>query len=291
MADGLAGIAQAIFTSPESFLFLLNLIQITVHISLAMFFGWIIMIGWKTYSRGVIKYFLRLGFGFIALICGIGLSGFISTSVLAGPLVDLLSLVQIDIMIGGLISAFILMVSIYFISTNIYNVGGLKKEIERLEGRLKIAEGLMKKTGRAVNSKAPTMLIGVAILLGLVVFSLANFQGYPSIADDIGSFLGFNPADITGGGAGTAEGCISPISLFMANMEKIQSGDLEPYQDTELENSIETESGHPITTMLLIEHEGRDYIIAMSSDQHICVATTTDYCSCMDISQYMGMIG
>jgi len=290
MADGLSGIAQAIFSSPESFLLLLNLIQIVVHLSLAMFFGWIIMLGWRTYSRGVVKYFLRLGFGFVALICGIGLSGFISASVLAGPLAELLSLVQLDIMLGGLISSFILMVSIYLISTNIYNAGGLRKEIERLKGRLGIAEGLVKKTGRAINAKAPTMLGGVAILLVLVVFSLINFQGYPSIADDMGSFLGFSPADM-GGVQGTAEGCISPITLFMANMEKIQSGDLEPYNDETLKNKIERESGHPISAMLSIEHNGRDYIIAMSSDQHVCIATTTDFCSCMDISQYMGMIG
>jgi hypothetical protein len=288
MADGLSGIAQAIFTSPESFLLLLNLIQIAVHLSLAMFFGWIIMMGWRTYSRGAVKFFLRLGFGFVALICGIGLSGFISGSLLAGPLAEILSLVQIDIMVGGLISAFILMISIYLISTNIYNVGGLKKEIECLQGRLRIAEGLMKKTGRAINSKAPTMMIGVAILIVLVVFSLVNFQGYPSIADEIGSFLGFSPSDM---GGSQADGCIPPMSLFMANMEKIQSGDLEPYTDATLESTIESESGHPIEAMLLIEHEGRDYVIAMSSDQHICVATTTDFCSCMDISQYMGMIG
>jgi len=271
MADGLAGIAQAIFTSPESFIMLLNLIQITVHLSFAMFFGWIIMLGWRTYSKGVIKYFLRLGFGFVALICGIGLSGFISGSLLTGPLVEIMSLIQIDIMLGGLISAFILMISIYLISTNIYNVGGLKKEIERLQKRLTIADGLLKKTGRAINSKEP------------------------SISTDIGSFFGIDPADVSGtgdpGGTGSADGCISPLSLFMANMEKIQSGDVEPYQDAELENQIETESGHPIATMLSIEHNGRDYVIAMSSDQHICVATTTDYCSCMDISQYMGMLG
>ncbi|MBW1839518.1 MAG: hypothetical protein JRI49_06230 [Deltaproteobacteria bacterium] len=295
MADGLAGIAQAIFTSPESFIMLLNLIQITVHLSFAMFFGWIIMLGWRTYSKGVIKYFLRLGFGFVALICGIGLSGFISGSLLTGPLVEIMSLIQIDIMLGGLISAFILMISIYLISTNIYNVGGLKKEIERLQKRLTIADGLLKKTGRAINSKEPTMLVGVVILLVLVFFSLANFQGYPSISTDIGSFFGIDPADVSGtgdpGGTGSADGCISPLSLFMANMEKIQSGDVEPYQDAELENQIETESGHPIATMLSIEHNGRDYVIAMSSDQHICVATTTDYCSCMDISQYMGMLG
>ena len=94
-----------------------------------------------------------------------------------------------------------------------------------------------------------------------------------------------------GGQTGTAEGCISPISLFMANMEKIQSGDLETYTDATLESEIESQSGHPIEAMLLIDHEGRDYVIAMSSDQYICVATTTDFCSCMDISQYMGMIG
>jgi hypothetical protein len=290
MADGLSGIAQAIFTSPESFLLLLNLIQIAVHISLAMFFGWIIMMGWRTYSRGAVKFFLRLGFGFVALICGVGLSGFISSSLLSGPLAEILSLVQLDVMVGGLVSAFILMVSIYLISTNLYNVGGLKKEIERLQGRLRIAEGLMKKTGRSVNSKAPTMIIGVAILIVLVVFSLMNFQGYPSIADDIGGFLGFSPSDV-GGTSGTAEGCISPISLFMANMEKIQSGDLDPYADATLESEIESQSGHPIEAMLLIDHEGRDYVIAMSSDQYICVATTTDFCSCMDISQYMGMLG
>jgi hypothetical protein len=290
MADGLSGIAQAIFSSPESFLLLLNLIQIVVHLGLAMFFGWIIMLGWRTYTRSAVRFFLRLGFGFVALICGIGLSGLIGSSLLAGPLAELLSLVQLDIMVGGLVSAFILMVSIYLISTNIYNAGGLKKEIGRLQERLKIAEGLMKKTGRAVNSKAPTMIIGVVILLGLVIFSLVNFQGYPSFADDIGSFLGFSPSDF-GGTSGTAAGCIPPISLFMANMEKIQSGDLEPYTDATLENEIESQSGHPIEAMLLIEHEGRDYVIAMSSDQHICVATTTDFCSCMDISQYMGMIG
>lgn len=286
MADGLSGIAQAIFSSPESFLLLLNLIQIVVHLGLAMFFGWIIMMGWRTYSRGVIKFFLRLGFGFVALICGIGLSGLISSSLLAGPLAEMLSLMQIDIMFGGLISAFILMISIYLISTNIYNVGGLKKGIERLQERLRIAEGLMKKTGRAVNSKAPTMLIGVAMLVVLVVLSLANFQGYPSIADEIGSFLGFSPSDM---GESQAAGCIPPISLLMANMEKIQSGDFEPYSDATLEGVIEAESGHLISTMLLIEHEGRDYVIAMSPDQFICVATTTDFCSCMDISQLMGM--
>jgi len=286
----LSGIAQAIFSSPESFLLLLNLIQIAVHLSLAMFFGWIIMMGWRTYSSGAVKFFLRLGFGFVALICGIGLSVFVR-GFLAGPLADILSLIQLDIMVGGLVSAFILVVSIYLISTNIYNVGGLKKEIERLQERLRIAEGLLKKTGRAVNSKAPTMIIGVVMLLGLVVFSLMNFHGYPSFADDIGSFLGFSPSDFGGTSTGAASGCISPISLFMANMEKIQSGDLEPYTDATLESAIETESGHPIEAMLLIEHEGRDYVIAMSSDQYICVATTTDFCSCMDISQYMGMLG
>ncbi len=287
MADGLSGIAQAIFSSPESFLLLLNLIQIAVHLSLAMFFGWIIMMGWRTYSKGAVKFFLRLGFGFVALICGIGLSGFVS-GFFTGPLAEILSIIQLDIMIGGLVSAFILMVSIYLISTNIYNVGGLNKEIERLQERLKVAEGLLKKTGRAVNSKAPTMLIGVAILIVLVVFSMVNFRGYPSIADEIGSFLGFSPADT---GSGQAAGCIPPISLLMANMEKIQGGDFEPYMDATLESEIETESGHQIEAMLLIEHEGRDYVIAMSPDQYICVATTTDFCSCMDISQLMGMGG
>lgn len=289
MADGLMDIAQAIFTSPDSFLMLLNLVQIVFHLGMAMFFGWIIMMGWRTYTRTVVKYFLRLGFGFVALICGIGLSGFVSGSFFGGPLADILSMMQVDIAVGGLVAAFILMVSIYLISTNIYNVGGLKKEIERLQGRLKIAEGLLKQTGRAINAKAPTMIIGVVILLVLVVFSLMNFQGYPSIANDVGSILGFTPSDI-GQPQGTPQGCVSPLTLFMGNMEKIQSGEVEYYDNTAMKDLIEAESGHSVVSMMTIEDDGRDYIIAMTGDEHVCVATMTDFCSCMDISQYMGMM-
>jgi hypothetical protein len=271
------------------FLPLLPFIHYFVFSVFVLTYGRIAMFGYRTHSSRLIKIPVFFGAGFFSLFCGISLSDIILGG--TDPITMLVKVLMLDVFVSGLVCSIVVAVGIFLVSRNIYNLKGLRKSLERLQGRIKSAEQAAR-TPLARRMLGPTMLAGIIILLGLFLYSALNFQGIPTYTERVSSALGIPLEDIEGmlgTGEGTRPaGCESVLSILMANIDDFTEGNLNEYTDPNVEGLIETASGSDALIMYSVQHSGSTYILAPTDDNRVCSAKmeggAATFCECFDLS-------
>lgn len=264
---GFVDFSTQLLQSLPEFLFIL---QILVYFGFVSVFGWIVMLGYRTYSSYPVKLGLRYGFGFLSLVCGIGISRFFSIEGV------FFKLAQFDVFFGGLISSLILMISVFFITRNVFNISGIKKAIEKLEKRLERAEKISRKN----LWKEWSFVLGIVILLVFVGFSLANFQGFPDITERISKEIGISPQEFSEM-LPSENSCMSPLVLFQVYGNDIMNGRIKPYKDSEFEKRLK-EEGKEIKVMYKLGYKGKEYILVITKNE-ICSFSESKLCSCFKL--------
>ncbi|RLJ08924.1 MAG: hypothetical protein DRP16_00040 [Candidatus Aenigmatarchaeota archaeon] len=260
------------------FLFIL---QILVYLGFISFFGWIVMLGYRTYSSYSVKFILKFGFGFVSLVCGIGISdgvsGFLNFNEGLGTL---LRFAQADVFAGGVVSSVVLSLAVFLITRNIYNIGGLEKAIKKLEQRLE-------KARRAEKSKLlknPGFLLGVAVFFGFIVFSVSGFRGFPNFSERIFQEAGISPQEITdlfGSVQNQKSDCVSPLVLFQFHSKELMNGKAEVYENQNVKDMFERESGENIKVMYRLDYQGEEYILGITESK-MCSSSEKGFCSCFE---------
>ncbi|MFC2143869.1 hypothetical protein ACFLQO_00700 [Candidatus Aenigmatarchaeota archaeon] len=115
--SGLLSVAPAMMRDLPQ---ILNGMQIVFYIVLILGFGSIIVKGYRGYAHFAIKMLMRLGFGFVALVCGIGISGIIP-AFSNNAFYTIIQSMIINPFLGIIISTIVLTISLYMISHNASN--------------------------------------------------------------------------------------------------------------------------------------------------------------------------
>ncbi len=267
-------------------------LQVIFYIVLILIFGSIIIKGYRGYMHFAVRLLLRLGFGFIALVCGLGLSGLIpmfSDDVFY----TLIQSILINPFIGIVISTAVLTISLYLISHNIFNIPGMKKQIAKLQEKLKKAEEV---TSKAVKKRLePIRIVGIVILVVFLGFSLINFQGFPSLGEELFSFIGITPEEIEelgkyleglGIGKEIPENCVSILTLIDENLDDFLNDRLPESMDPGIKSMIESNSGFTIVKVYQVTHDQRNFFLGIEKD-NVCSATATEFCECLDLKYVM----
>ena len=318
---------------------ILGIMQAVVYFILVWFFGAISMKGLRKYLSFPIKIVLTFCMGFLCLVCGIALSGYIIF--LQDPV---LKLFQIDVTVGSVIVSVIIALAFYLMTRKVERtdtktlIGKLKKRLGLLEGLLvehKVPtmneEEIRKKAGKFVpgykfkdaklvktdwevffergKRKAkvvmgaydgelkfmehempkmehlisdPARLLGIGILVFVIMFSILNFRGFPSMAQNLPSLFGLSDgglSGIIGGDKNLPEGCIGAARLALKYNPRLST-----YENDEVKSMIEDESGVSVQWMYMIDYEGTDYVLAIDANfENICSATLDNLCQCMKI--------
>ncbi len=281
--------------------------QAVIYIFLILFFGSIAIRGYKGYLSGLIHFLLRVGSGFVCLVTGIGLSSLL-------PIVSentILKITQVDLIIGGIISSIVLLISLYIITLRFPRTLVVKKRIEKLQ------EKLAKTKDRRPSSRRvdPLMIIGAVIIIVFLAVSLMNFRGFPDITSDLFSQFGITPEEFSQlggmlggleggtGGTGGLEGllpegmvieggkplteqsqaCMSAMLAMAPIQDQLQDPEFlmsHSYSNNAIKSMIERESGKKVLQMVLVREGGRDVIIAWTEGMFSCIATSSELCLC-----------
>lgn len=259
--------------------FIIQAVEIITYIFLILLFGSIIVKGYRGYMHSAARFLLRIGTGSVSLISGISLSGFLpffNTSIY--------KILHIDMIIGGLIAVAVLTFCIYLISHHIFNIEGIRKQIRRLQDKLRLAEEIRSR-GRA--GLDPFRVAGIVILAIFLIFSFGTFRGFP----DILSEMGLSKEDLNKladeieivseqfSGANLPRGCIS-----IAVLANEYGFDLlkTPYTDPDIKSMIEQESGYEVLSMFTVTYNQQNIILAVTQEE-ICSATQTQFCECINV--------
>ncbi|HJW96897.1 MAG TPA: hypothetical protein VJ485_01930 [archaeon] len=269
--------------------------------------GWTIMKGFRGYLSWYMRFLGKLGFGFLSLICAIGIAPLISIGG-TGLIGTVLSMMQINFFVAGVVSTIVLTVSLFLISDKIYNVKSMEKSMEKLKSKLEKAKSFEKEMAgkpRLQRILRPVNLIGIVILVALLAIALINFRGFPDPAKNIQnatgnmlSDLGITPEDIKTfcgfiegyNQTGTfSEDCAGPLelaqSLNATSFDDISRiiGQLPLYVDTGVKSLIESGSGEAVALMYRIEHNHKVYALAITVKQSMCTATEGKFCGCVNL--------
>jgi len=116
---------------------ILSIVQVIIYIILAWVFGSIALKGLKKHLIFPVRMVLRFCVGFLCIVCGIVISGYI-------PFIQdpLLKLFQIDLTIGSLISSLLFALSFYLI-TRKFERTDPKTLIKKLRRRIGLLEGVL----------------------------------------------------------------------------------------------------------------------------------------------------
>lgn len=131
----------------------------------------------------------------------------------------------------------------------------------------------------------PVRIVGIALVIFLVAFSVLNFRGFPNMMEGFASLLGMSPDQFSmfAGSGELPEGCVPVASILSEHGVSVLGGE-SAYGNEEVRNMIEREAGVSIEWMYMIEHEGTNYILAVDSAlQNMCTATEDMFCQCIKI--------
>ncbi len=139
-------------------------------------------------------------------------------------------------------------------------------------------------------------IIGTAVIVGIVIFSLFNFTGFPqSDMSEMLTNLGIPEED-----AGMffeekniSEDCVSAMSIMARYGMRMD--ELEIYEGEETKTIIENTTGEKVLMMYIASYEGKDYIMSINLPQgvnpadqqatgsktNICVSTEDKFCDCL----------
>ena len=283
--SGLIEFAPAMLRDLPQILFGL---QVIFYIVMILFFGSIILKGYRGYAHFAVSFLLRLGFGFIALVCGLGLSTLIPPFS-NDAFYSLIQSVLINPFIGMIISTAVLTISLYLISHNMFNISGIRKQIDRLQERLKKAEDTSAKAGG--KRLEPLRIAGLVILVVLIAFSLMNFQGFRPFGDDLFSYMGITPEEIEelgrylkgiGGGDDLPSSCVPVFTLVQENFNDFLNNRLPESTDASVKSLIEGSSGLTMAKVYHVTHEGMTFYLGLTAEK-VCSSTHDEFCECMEI--------
>ncbi len=147
----------------------------------------------------------------------------------------------------------------------------------------------------------PMRIGGIAIIAGVIMFSLINFRGFPesNVIETVSSMLGIPSEQLNNlfGNRDMPEGCIGPAQLFIKYGAKLST--LAEYKNEKIKNMIESSSGQKVVVMYNVEYNEKYYIMAITlpsdvepesasgfqliSQANICSAMQDKFCSCAEI--------
>jgi hypothetical protein len=155
-------------------------------------------------------------------------------------------------------------------------------------------------TGEIGFFSDPLRIIGVALIITVVAFSMFNFRGFPSMLEGVASLLGMNPEQfemLTGGGE-VPEGCVPTIRILMKHGVSVLGGEAS-YTNENVKNIIERETGRQVALMYEKDFEDKNYIISITlpmgtdlsdltnenivENSEICTSTEEILCDCIKI--------
>jgi hypothetical protein len=292
-------ISALIQSAPQVFRdlpFLINLAQVIFYAGLVLTFGGFIMRAYSGYMSGLVRFAGRLVFGFLALLCGMGISWIIPPFSQI-PLYAAVQVVFIDIILGGAIATVVLYAALGMISYNIFNLPGIEKAIQKLEG-MKDRARKAEKEERASHRhgiRHPVRLAGLAAFAAFLVIGLVGFQGFPdtmtelgftqedmeSMADQIeyiSTEYGDKIGDIVIDSEGMEE-CMGALSLLE---DQGAMATARPYSSPSAENLVEEYTGEDVTEMYSIQAEIGFYILSITQSQ-ACLSTISNVCLCEEV--------
>ncbi len=179
----------------------------------------------------------------------------------------------------------------------IATIGGYHGELKETHYNMPLVDHLISE---------PERMAGIAIIIFFVVFSLLNFQGFPTMADSftemVSSMTGLPPEQLDmfmgGGSKNLPEGCVSAGTIF--TRYGMNMGNLPVVDNDNVREMIEQETGQMVLMMYEAEYEGTDYIVGITlpedtdilsvtqedivANANFCVATETNVCDCLKTS-------
>ncbi|NIP40979.1 MAG: hypothetical protein GTN39_05700, partial [Candidatus Aenigmarchaeota archaeon] len=123
----------------------------------------------------------------------------------------------------------------------------------------------------------PVRIIGIAMIIFLVAFSILNFRGFPTMLESVASFLGMSPEQFNMliGNEDLPEGCVSASRLLMKHGISILGG-AGSYSNENVKQIIESETGRDVVLMHQTDLGGEDYIISVTLPEGMDTSTMTN---------------
>jgi len=136
-------------------------------------------------------------------------------------------------------------------------------------------------------------LAGLLMIIAVVGASALFFEGFQDPNDTFTSMFGITMEDIVNMSASLRgnpfisrdipPGCISPIVLarYQKNFEDIDFVREHLHEDNSTKRIVEENSGKDVRSMLRLDHEGKDLILATTYDMSLCYLTDGKFCACL----------
>lgn len=273
----MAGLAEQLPLLLKELPTLLLLSDVVFYVFGILFFGSIAVRGFRGYLHPAAHFGLRILLGMVSVVGGMAMTSLFSF--LSSGAYGLLNL---DTLAGSLLSSLILAGGLYLVSFRLIDVPSLKKRIRRMEERIKRGQAV---AAEKRGWKDPVKVIGILIIAGLVGFSLLQFKGFPRPSEELLSSIGISPGDLEGLKAlgGGTQGCAAALTLLqsLGNFDN-----LPPVTDTGQKSIFEREAHSRVTDMRKAFVEGEDYTVALTEGQQICYSKQSQFCDCVDVSQF-----
>lgn len=281
-SPGLQGLSGLLKELPT----ILFLSDIMFYVFGSLFYGSIVMRGFRGYMNPLVHFGLRVAMGFLSMIGGLAFRGFF-------PQFNegIYQLFRLDILIGSLLTSVLLAIGIYLMTFRLINIDSLIRRIEKLE---KIIDRAKKGRKKKQGFNDPVVWIGVGIIVGTLAFSLFSFQGLPSISEGFLSFAGFTQDDLRDLSneigkfeeqeKNLPEDCTSILNILQATGPDITK--LPRSTDSRFKSLIERGAGSNVIDMRVASVAGEAYIIAVTDDTKLCSAKSDKFCSCLDMSNF-----
>jgi hypothetical protein len=194
-----------IFTNLPEFL---GIVQIIIYVAFVLFFGSIIMLGFRAYIHWILRILIRLGVGVVALIAALALAPLLPLAAIFGPtLAPFLPVFQADVLIGGIVSAIIIGICLYMITFELIDAKKIQRQIESL--RKKLDKARRRKPSQQVRL---VRVGGIILIVVFLIFSLVNFRGFPDPMALIAAAVGIEPdefSDLLSGFSGFGDNGLS----------------------------------------------------------------------------------
>lgn len=287
--EGIAGLVRELPT-------ILFLADVSFYVLGALFFGSIAVVGYRGYMGRFPHFGLRVLMGAISMIGGLGIMYFLPLP--QGGFFQIMNqFIRLDILLGSLVSSVILAAGLFLVSFRLINVTALKSMIKKMEGKIKKAK---KTDPKKLGWKDPVKIVGIAVIVGLIAFSLINFRGIPTLqetmSDTLSGITGFDfnqeNLDKLAEQAGkleelqkAPEGCASMWNLLQDVSWDIQQ--FSPADNPEIKGVIEASSGSVVVDLKKHTYQGVLHFIAVTADQQMCSATSAKFCNCADVSEFL----
>jgi hypothetical protein len=290
---GIMSIAPAIL---RDFPAIMGVMQWISYIFLALFFGSIAIKGYRGYMNTWVRLGVRFGIGFFCLVMGFTIASFIPVETTNAFLL-MIQRDLINTLVGGLISSFTVMGTIFLATHNIFDIQGMTAHVKRMEEKLRKAEQISREESKKdIQQKImdPYRFAGIVVFIILLIFTIAAFPGFPDAGENLLSTLGLEQEDLDtllqqiGGDQALPQGCESLLAILQANGDDLINNRL-PTSNDQTARSLATAEGHTPVAMYRANYNGDEYILVVSSDSYMCHVKDSQLCGCLDVSSFITM--